>query len=142
MSARPRTRVPLVVVVAFLLVGAAACSGGPASVSNAGDDPTTEETEPTADEPCAAVASVRGTTYRVVQVVSQNYGVKPTVQVDGEATDCTGAGTQPLTFHAIPHVDPAWALCGLVDGKWRVFLSEELGQVPADSVLANIVVGR
>ncbi len=85
---------------------------------------------------------MRGTTYRVVQVVSQNYGVKPTVQVDGEATDCTGAGTQPLTFHAIPHVDPAWALCGLVDGKWRVFLSEELGQVPADSVLANIVVGR
>ncbi len=142
MSARHRTLVPLAVVVAFLLVGAAACSGGPAAVSNAGDDPTAEETEPTADEPCAAVASVRGTTYHVVQVASQDYGVKPTVQVDGEATDCTGAGTQPLTFHAIPQVDPAWALCGLVDGKWRVFFSDEVGQLPADSVLTDIVLGR
>lgn len=142
MSARPRTLVPLVVVVAFLLVGGAACSNGRASLGDVTDDPTTKGTEPTADEPCEAVASVKGTTYHVVQVVSQDYGVKPTVQVDGEATDCSGAGTQPLTFHAIPRVDPAWALCGLVDGKWRVFLSDELGQVPADSVLAHIVVGR
>jgi hypothetical protein len=141
MSARPRTLVPLVVVVAFLLVGAAACSNGTASVGEVTDDPTTEGTEPPADEPCAAVASVMGTTYHVVQVTSQDYGVKPTVQIDGQATDCTGAGTQPLTFHAIPHVDPAWALCGLVDGKWRVFLSDDL-QVPADSVLARIVVGN
>ena len=142
MTARTRTIVPLVVVVAFLLVGAAACSNGTASVGEVTDDPSTDGTEPSAEDPCAAVASVMGTTYHVVQVMSQDYGVKPTVQIDGEATDCTGAGTQPLTFHAIPHVDPAWALCGLVDGKWRVFLSDELGQVPADSVLARIVVGN
>ena len=142
MSARPHTLIPLVVVVAFLLVGTTACSNGAASLGTVTDDPTTEGTEPAADEPCAAVASVNGTTYHVVRVVSQDYGVKPTVQVDGEATDCTGAGTQPLTFHAIPHVDPAWALCGLVDGKWRVFVSDRLGQPPADSVLARILVGR
>ena len=142
MSARPRTLVPLVVVVAFLLVGAAACSNGTASVGEVTDDPSTEGTQPTAEQPCDAVASVNGTTYHVVQVMSQDYGVKPTFQVDGEATDCTGEGTQPMTFHAIPQVDPAWALCGLVDGKWRVFLSDDLGQVPADSVLAHIVVGN
>ncbi len=142
MYARPRTLVPLVVVMAFLLVGAAACSNGTASVGEVTDDPTTEGTEPAADEPCDAVASVNGTTYHVVQVMSEDYGVKPTVQVTGEATDCEGDGSQPMTFHAIPQVDPAWALCGLVGGRWRVFLSDELGQVPADSALAHIVVGN
>lgn len=142
MSAPTRTFVPLVVVVAFLLVGTAACSNGTASLGEVTDDPTTKGTEPPAEEPCAAIAAVQGTTYHVVQVMSQDYGVKPTVQVDGEATDCTGAGSEPLTFHAIPHVDPAWALCGLVDGKWRVFLSDQLGQPPANSVLAHIIVGN
>jgi hypothetical protein len=133
-----------VVVVTFLLVGAAACSGSPASVRNASDDPSTEGegTDATDDTPCAATASVDDATYHVVQVESQDYGVKPTVQLSGSASDCTGANTQAMTFHAIPHVDPAWALCGLVDGRWRVFLSDQLGQVPADSVLAHIVVGQ
>jgi hypothetical protein len=142
MTTRPRSLIPLAVVAAFLMVGLAACSGGPASVKNATDDPTTEESEPADEEPCDAVATVYGTTYHVVQVASQDYGVKPDVQLEGEATDCEGTTTRPMTFHAIPEVDPSWALCGLVDGRWRVFLSDTLGPVPADSVLAHIVVGR
>ncbi len=141
MTTRPRTLIPLAVVAAFLMVGLAACSGGTASVKNAADDPTTEESEPT-EGPCDAVATVYGTTYHVVQVASQDYGVKPDVQVEGEATDCNGTTTRPMTFHAIPEVDPSWALCGLVEGRWRVFLSDTLGPVPADSVLAHIVVGK
>ncbi len=144
MSTRSRSLVPLVVVVAFLMVGVSACSGGgPASVANVGDDPSAEGTEAIDDEePCAATAKVNDTSYHVVRAVSEDYRVKPTVQLEGEATNCAGGDAQPMTFHAIPQVDPAWALCGLVDGRWRVFYSDQLGQVPADSVLAHIVVGQ
>jgi len=140
MSIRPRTLVPFV-VVAFLLIGAAACSNGTASVNNANDPPSTDGTEPTDDTPCAATATVSGATYHVVTVVSEDYAVKPTVQYEGSATDCSGESTQSMTFHEIPQVDPSWALCGLVDGHWRVFLADALSQVPADSALARIVVG-
>jgi hypothetical protein len=151
MSIRPRTLVHLVVVT-FLLMGVAGCSNGTASVTNAGDDPSTggsegtdqsegtDGTGQTDDPPCEATASVDGATYHVVQVASQNYDVKPDYQVGGSATDCAGEGGQPMLFHAIPRVDPAWALCGLVDGRWRVFLADDIA-VPANSVLARIVVG-
>ena len=141
MSIRPRTLVPFV-VVAILLVSLAACSDSPASIKDAADDPSTKGTEPTEDAPCAATATVDNAAYHVVQVMSQDYGVKPTVQKQGFATGCDGGTAQPTTFHAIPHVDPAWALCGLVDGQWRVFLSDQLAQVPAGSELAHIVVGK
>jgi len=141
MSIRPRTLVP-VVVVAFLLLGAAACSNGQASVTDAGGSPSTKDTDPTSEEaPCAATASVNGATYHVVRAVSQDYGVKPTVQVDGSATDCTGGGEHPMTFHPIPHVDPTWALCGLVEGEWRVFVADELVP-PQNSHLARIIIGE
>jgi hypothetical protein len=84
---------------------------------------------------------VNGATYHVVRIVSQDYALDPAVQVHGTATDCSGEADRPMTFHAIPNVDPAWALCGLVDGQWRVFLAEDVGPVPADSALARIVVG-
>lgn len=129
------------VVVAVLLVGAAACSNGRTSVSDPVGTPGNEGTEPTAEVPCEATATVNGTTYHVVRIVSQDYALNPAVQVDGTATDCSGDTDQPMTFHAIPNVDPAWALCGLVDGQWRVFLAEDIGPVPADSALARIVVG-
>ncbi len=142
MSIWPRTLVP-VVVVAFLLLGAAACSNGQASVTDVGDSPSTDGTDPTSDETlCSATAAVNGATYHVVQAVSQDYSVKPTVQVDGSATDCTGSGEHPMTFHPIPNVDTTWALCGLVEGQWRVFVADELGPVPQDSHLARIVVGE
>ncbi len=142
MSIRPRTLVPLV-VVAFLLIGVAGCSNGQASVTDAGGSPGTEGTDPASEEGtlCSATATVNGTTYHVVRAVSQDYGVKPTVQLDGSATDCAGDGEHPMTFHPIPHVDPTWALCGLVEGQWRVFVADELGPVPQDSHLARIVVG-
>lgn len=142
MSIRPRTIVPFV-VVAFAFVGLTACgSAGPASVAKVKDNPSTGTTA-ASEPPCAAHASVPalGTTYHVVQVVSDDYGVKPTFQVDGTASDCAGNGDYPITFHAIPQVDPAWALCGLVNGRWHVFLADEL-QVPADSHLARIVIGQ
>ena len=141
MSIRPRTLVPLV-VVAFLLMGAAACSNGQASVTDAGGSPGTDGTDPTSEEAsCSATATVNGWTYHVVRAVSQDYGVKPTVQLDGSATDCTGESEHPMTFHPIPHVDETWALCGLVEGQWRVFVADGLGPVPQDSHLARIVVG-
>lgn len=139
MSIRPRTIVP-VVVVAFLLIGAAGCSNGRASVSDPIRSPETEGTEPSSD-PCDATATVNERTYHVVRVVSQDYVLNPAVQVEGVATDCAGGTDQPITFHAIPHVDPAEALCGLVDGKWRVFVADDIGPVPANSPLARIVVG-
>ena len=151
MSIRPLTLVPLV-VMALLLVGVAGCSNGTASVSDAGDDPSTEGNDNPGgtgatggtgemdDPPCEATASVDGATYHVVQVVSEDYGVKPDYQVSGSATDCSGEGAQSMLFHAIPHVDPSWALCGLIDGQWRVFLADDIA-VPANSVLARIVVG-
>lgn len=128
-------------VLAFLLLGVAACSDGTASINNAGDEPTTGGSDPTAEETCAATASVDGAGYHVVRAVSEDYRVKPTVQLDGEATDCAGEARRQMTFHAIPHVDPAWALCGLVEGRWRVFLADKMA-VPADSVLAHIVLGE
>ncbi|HWM74200.1 MAG TPA: hypothetical protein VNQ53_10695 [Nocardioides sp.] len=141
MFIRPRTLVP-VVVVAFFLLGAAACSNGQASVTEVGDSPSSEDTDPTSDEAsCAATATANGKTYHVVQAVSEDYSVKPTRQVDGSATDCTGGGEHPMTFHPIPDVDPTWALCGLVEGQWRVFVADDLGPVPQDSHLARIVVG-
>jgi len=152
MSSRPRTFVPLV-VVALLLIGLAGCSDSPASVGNSQDDPRTkgtdgndgtegtEGTEPTDEPLCAATASIEGATYHVVQVQSQDYGVNPTHQLEGTASDCSGSSTQAMTFHAIPQVNPAWAICGLVDGHWRVFLADDLS-VPADSTLARLVVGQ
>jgi hypothetical protein len=138
MSIRPRTLVPFV-VVAFLLIGAG-CSNGQASVDDAVGSPDAEETDATTDPPCEATATVNGTTYHVVRVVSRDYAVDPTAQVEGMATDCSGGTDQPITFHAIPQVDPAWALCGLVDGEWRVFLADDI-QVPANTRLARIVAG-
>ena len=134
MSIWPRTLVP-VVVVAFLLLGAAACSNGQASVTDAGDSPSTDGDRSGLGRrrSCSATAAVNGSTYHVVQAVSQDYSVKPTVQVDGSATDCAGSGEHPMTFHPIPNVDPTWALCGLVEGQWRVFVADELGPVPQDS---------
>jgi hypothetical protein len=142
MSIRPRTLVP-VVMVALLLIGVAGCSNGQASVTDAGGSPTTDGTEPTSEEgTCAATATVNGVTYHVVRAVSQDYRVMPTMQLDGAATDCTGSGEHPMTFHPIPHVDVSWAVCGLVEGQWRVFVNDELGPVPQDSHLARIVVGE
>jgi hypothetical protein len=77
----------------------------------------------------------------VVRVVSQDYGLNPVAQVDGSATDCSGGTDRPITFHQIPRVDPADALCGLVDGKWRVFVADDIGSVNVNSPLARIVVG-
>lgn len=139
MSIRPRTLVPFV-VAAFLLIGAAACSNGQASVNDHVNGPNSDESEETSDPPCEATATVNGTTYHVVRVVSRDYAVDPTAQVDGVATDCAGGPDQPMTFHAIPKVDPSWALCGLVDGEWRVFLADDI-QVPANTRLARIVAG-
>jgi hypothetical protein len=145
MSIRPRTLAPFV-VVALLLVAVAGCSDGAASVNGAATkDPSTAE-DPSADgteaegSPCNATATVGDTTYHVVRAMSDDYGVKPDLQVEGSATDCSGNGAQPTTFHAIPQVDPDWALCGLVDGQWRVFLADDMA-VPANSTLARIVVG-
>ncbi len=159
MSIRPRTLAP-VVVVALLLVGLTGCSNGAASVSGTSKEPSPGDTasdetdgagetdqpdgtdatdEPEAD--CAATAVVGEATYHVVRAMSTDYAVNPTYQVEGSATDCAGDGPQAMTFHAIPHVDPAWALCGLVDGRWRVFLADDMA-VPANSTLARIVVGE
>ena len=140
MSIRPLT-LGTVVVAAFLLIGVAACSNGQASVSNPGGNSGSEETDPTAESPCGATATVGETTYHVVRVVSQDYGLNPVAQVDGSATDCSGGTDRPITFHQIPHVDPADALCGLVDGKWRVFVADDIGSVNVNSPLARIVVG-
>jgi hypothetical protein len=140
MSIRPLT-LGTVVVVALLLIGAAGCSNGQASVSNPGGSPGSEGTDPTAENPCDATATVGGTTYHVVRAVSRDYGLNPVAQVEGSATDCSGGADQPITFHQIPHVDPAAALCGLVDGKWRVFVADDIGPVPVNSPLARIVVG-
>jgi hypothetical protein len=142
MSTRPSTLVPLAVVVTFLLVGAAACSGSPASVRNASDDPSNEDVTPTNNPPCEATATIDGVSYHVIQAVSVDYGVNPTVQLSGSGSDCNGDNAKPMTFHGIARVAPAWALCGLVDGRWRVFLSDQVGQVPADSALAHIVLGQ
>jgi hypothetical protein len=139
MSIRPRTLV-LFVVVAFLLIGAAGCSNGQASVNDTVNGPNSDESEETSQPPCEATAMVNGTTYHVVRAVNRDYAVEPTVQLDGEATDCAGGTSQPMTFHAIPEVDPNWALCGLLDGEWRVFLADDI-QVPANSRLARIVAG-
>jgi hypothetical protein len=140
MSIRPPTLGTLV-VVAFLLIGAAACGNGRTSVSDPLGAPGSDATEPSSEAPCEATATVNGATYHVVRVVSRNYGLNPTVQVEGSATDCSGDSGEAMTFHAIPHVDPAEALCGLVDGKWRLFLADDIGPVPANSPLARIVVG-
>jgi hypothetical protein len=139
MSIRPRTLVPIV-VVAFLLIGAAGCSNGQASVNDQVNGPNTDESEETSDPPCEATATVNGKTYHVVKVVSRDYAVDPTAQVDGVATDCDGGPDQQMTFHAIPKVDPSWALCGLVDGEWRVFVAEDIS-LPANSRLARIYAG-
>jgi hypothetical protein len=140
MSIRPPT-LGTVVVVALLLIGAAGCSNGRASVSDPLGSRGSDATEPSSEAPCEATATVNGATYHVVRVVSQDYGLNPTVQVDGSATDCSGGSDRPMTFHPIPHVDPAEAVCGLVDGKWRLFLADKIGPVPANSPLARIVVG-
>ncbi len=58
-------------------------------MTDAGGSSGTEGTDPTLAEGtlCAATATVNGTTYHVVRAVSQDYGVKPTVQLDGSATE-------------------------------------------------------
>jgi hypothetical protein len=140
MSIRPRILVPFV-VAAFLLIGAAGCSnGGQASVNDSVNGPNSDESEETSEPPCEATATVDGITYHVVRAVNRDYAVEPTVQVEGEATDCSGGPALPMTFHAIPKVDPSWAVCGLVDGEWRVFLADDI-QVPANTRLARIVAG-
>ncbi len=140
MSIRPRTLVPLV-VVALLLIGTAGCSNGRASVNDPVRGTGTDESEPT-QAPCEATATVDGTTYHVVRAASRNYVPNPEVQVEGTASDCSGGTGEPMTFHAIPDVDPAWALCGLVDGQWRVFIADDIPPVPVDSPLARIIVGE
>jgi hypothetical protein len=140
MSIRPST-LGTAALVAFLLIGAAACSNGQASVNGSIGGPDSEGTEPSSEAPCDATASVNGKSYHVVRAVSRNYLLNPTVQVEGSATDCSGGTDRAMTFHAIPDVDPTWALCGLVDGEWRVFLADDI-LVPADSALARIVVGN
>ncbi len=67
--------------------------------------------------------------------------MQPDRQVDGVASDCSGDGSYPITLHAIPDVDPAWALCGLVEGRWRMFVADGL-QVPADSKLARLIAAQ
>jgi hypothetical protein len=141
MSIRPRTLVT-VVVVAFLLIGAAGCSNGQASLNDTVRSDA-DETEPTTEPPCEATATVNGTTYHVVKALSRDYQVNPTVQLEGTASDCSGAeSSRPMTFHAIPHVDPTWAVCGVVDGEWRVFVADNIPPVPADDPLAKIIVGE
>ena len=138
MSIRPRTIVAMAAVV-FLFLGLTACTdGSPASVTGADDNPTTEDTEPAADTSCDSVVTVGSTTYHVVSVVGDDYGVQPDQQVDGTASDCSGEGSYPITLHTIPDVDPAWALCGLVEGRWRMYVANGL-QVPADSRLARLI---
>lgn len=142
MLIRPRTLAPIV-VVAFVLLGLVGCSNGsPASVKDVSDNPGTEGTEPTTEEPCAAHARLDdGTTYHVVRAVSDDYGLKPTTQVSGYSSDCSGQGDYPITFHAIKDVEASWALCGLVEGRWHLFLADSF-QPPADSALARIVLGN
>lgn len=141
MSIRSRTLVPLV-VLAFLLIGTAGCGNGQASVNDSVREPGADETESTAEAPCEATAAVGGRTYHVVRATSRDYVPNPEVQVEGTATDCSGGPDQPMTFHAIPDVDPAWALCGLVDGRWQVFIADDIPPVPVDSPLARIIVGE
>ena len=138
MSIRPRTLVFLT-VVACAFVGLTGCSdGSPASVVGADDNPPTEGTDPAEDAACDSVVTVGGTTYHVVPGVGDDYGVQPDEQVEGTASDCSGEGSYPITLHAIPKVDPTWALCGRVEGQWRMFVADGL-QVPADSRLARLI---
>jgi len=150
MSIQPRTFVALL-ALAFLFVGVSGCSdGGPASVRHANDEPSSEggeSPEHTGDtqategaELCAATATVGGASYHVVRVMSGDFGVNPREQVSGSASDCSGEGQYPMTFHAIEGVNPAMAICGLVDGRWHLFINDR-SQVPADSALAKIVAG-
>lgn len=138
MSRRPL----LLVLLALLLVGTAACGAeeepAPAPVAEEGD-----EVRPGAwDDPeCDATAVVDGVSYHVVRITGEGYDLDPAAQVTGTATDCDGGSSHPVTFHALPGVDPGWAICGMVEGAWRVFLADDLGPVPANSPLTRIVLG-
>lgn len=139
MSRRPLL---LALLLAFLLVGTAACgSDEPAAPAAAPEE--SDEIRPGAwDDPdCDATALVDGVSYHVVRINGEGYDLDPAEQVSGTATDCDGDSRHQVTFHALPDVDPSWAICGMVEGAWRVFLADDLGPVPANSPLTRIVLG-